>query len=615
MRDWKPFARRRLCAAVLAIGAAWCAHAEEARPQADFAGTYDGSVGVLSFKLHVRIRPSGALSCTLDHFGPDKPWMLTCADVRLEAGVFSFVLPDIHVQWSGTLAADGKALNGRWTQSGQEQGVNFLREPFTPAVHPSAVDGIWMGTYPMPENKTGRAQLFVRSDSAGREYCTMDLPDIYTPDLECANVVLRGNHLDFDVPAEGIHWSGAVAQNGNSLDGTTTWEIIEGSAKKVHEGAQSFLRQSGFIAEHLAPPIHYDGALPAVSVEKMQDVLATDLAGALTNGALAPATGGGVTIGVYQRGERRIFSFGAARTDAIYEVGSVTKTFTGLLLAQMAEQKEVRLDEPVRLLLPAGVVSASAGSEITLLDLATQRSGLPPMPENISVANLDQPYSDYHTADLYAYLRSRGVGNDAHEVSDFGSLGFGLLGVALANGAGASYGEALRAEITGPLKMSDMAVKLSAEQVSRLAPGHDEGYSPAKPWDSDVFAGAIALRSTADDMLTYLVANLHPEALPAQPGPAATLPGAIRESLQVKGQMASGMGIAMGWLYQKETGNYWHNGATAAHSAYLFFNPEGDFAAVVLFNTSPGANGSFAEVLGRHIYQRLTGKPAAALVF
>ena len=77
--------------------------------------------------------------------------------------------------------------------------------------------------------------------------------------------------------------------------------------------------------------------------------------------------------------------------------------------------------------------------------------------------------------------------------------------------------------------------------------------------------------------------------------------------------MTGNMQIALGWLYQAETGNYWHNGATAAHSMYAFFNPKDDFAAVVLYNTSPGVQGSFAEVLGRHISQRLAGKPAISL--
>lgn len=616
MYRWKFSPAGYLCALLVAAAVAGGTLAAPQQPETPLSGTFDGAIGVLSFKLHLRIRPSGALTCTLDHLNPDQqPWMLTCADVHAAQRELSFAVPTIHAQWHGSLASDGSTLNGTWTQSGQSQIVNFHRVPFTPAQHPSAVDGIWLGTYPLPENKTGRAQLLVRSDSAGREYCTMDLPDIYTLDLECADVTLSGNHLDFDVPVGGIHWSGTLAPNGNSLDGKTTWEVIEGSATKVQEGSQSFSRQTAFVAENPPPALHYDPAIQPVSVDRMQDVLTADLKEALAAGPLAPSTGGGVSIGIYQHGVQRIFSFGAVRPDSIYEIGSITKTFTGLLLAQMVEQKQVQFDQPVRLLLPPGTVSAPAGSEITLLDLAAQRSGLPPMPDNISVANLEQPYADYHPADLYAYLRRNGVANSAHEVSDYGSLGFGLLGVALSDRAGRPYADLLKSEVTDPLKLTDTAANLTPDQAKRVAPGHDQFHGPAKMWDTDALAGALALHSTAGDMLTYLVANLHPDKLTntTDSQNAAALPAAIRETLQVRGQLPSGMGIALGWLYQKETGNYWHNGATAAHSAYIFFNPEGDFAAVVLFNTSPGGNGSFAEVLGRHIYQRFTGKPAVSL--
>jgi len=165
------------------------------------------------------------------------------------------------------------------------------------------------------------------------------------------------------------------------------------------------------------------------------------------------------------------------------------------------------------------------------------------------------------------------------------------------------------------LGLKDTAITLSPEQQLRFIVGHDQFHLPAKAWDSDALAGAIALRSTAGDMLTYLEAHLHPESLNPVAGSsgAATLSAALRQSLQPQAETAPGMQIALGWLYQTETGNYWHNGATAAYSAYAFFNPKGDYAAVVLLNASPGYRGSFVELLGRHISQRLAGKPAISL--
>jgi CubicO group peptidase (beta-lactamase class C family) len=275
----------------------------------------------------------------------------------------------------------------------------------------------------------------------------------------------------------------------------------------------------------------------------------------------------------------------------------------------------VKLDEPVRELLPSGAVAKPDGAEITLLNLATQRSGLPPMPDNINVGNLDQPYADYHAADLVAWLGKHGVANPTPASSPFGSLGFGLLGVALASRAAESYGDLVQDEIARPLGLNDTVLSLTTGQQARLIAGHDEFHKPAKVWESDALAGAIGLRSTAGDMLTYLEAHLHPERLTVVPGlpGSATLKDALRQSLRPRGEVTGSMQISLGWLYQPETGNYWHNGATAEYSMYAFFNPKGDNAAVVLYNSSPGAQGSFAEVLARHISQRLAGKQAISL--
>jgi D-alanyl-D-alanine-carboxypeptidase/D-alanyl-D-alanine-endopeptidase len=151
------------------------------------------------------------------------------------------------------------------------------------------------------------------------------------------------------------------------------------------------------------PPRYDSGAAP-VSVKDLRVVLDRDLVEALKSAELAPATGGGLVIGVIQHGVRRVFAYGTAKEDSIFEIGSITKIFTGLILAQMVEQRKVNLDEPVRELLPDGIVSKPAEPEITLLDLATQRSGLPRMPDNFHPANPEDPYADYGSANLYEYL-------------------------------------------------------------------------------------------------------------------------------------------------------------------------------------------------------------------
>ena len=580
------------------------------------AGDYAGEIGPQQATLHLKIDASGALSGTLDHLDPPTPWMFTCADVHLDGQTLSFTVPSVGATWKGAVAVDGSSLSGTWAQKGSSWFVSFQRQQFVPATRPSPVDGIWLGVQPVA-NTSSRIQIVVKSDINGHKFCTMDVLDLYYMDLECAHVAFKDGDFSFDVPAAGEHWSGKLSADGKTLAGSVTARLLTSSGEQNIASPLTFTRQSSVAAEKARPAPAYDAAMPPVSAADMQSVLDRDLAEALNSGELASATGAGVSIAVYAHGVRRVFSYGTAKPDSIYEIGSLTKTFTGLLLSQMAAQRKVRLNEPVRELLPPGTVARPQGAEITLLDLATRRSGLPPMPDNISLANIDNPYADYHAADLLAYIGKHGVANPTAASSPFGSLGFGLLAVALANRAGTSYADLLKEEITGPLGMNDTVLTLSPEQQLRFLPGHDQFHGPAKAWDADALAGAISIRSTAADMLVYLEASLHPESLKPAAGSAgaATLAAALRQSLQPQTEVVPEMQIALGWLYQKETGNYWHNGATAAYSSYAFFNPKGDYAAVVLLNGSPGVNGSFVEVLGRHISQRLAGRPAISLVY
>jgi D-alanyl-D-alanine-carboxypeptidase/D-alanyl-D-alanine-endopeptidase len=279
-----------------------------------------------------------------------------------------------------------------------------------------------------------------------------------------------------------------------------------------------------------------------VPVGELKAVLDRDLAAALKDGALAPATGGGVVIGVVQRGARRIFAYGPVKEDSIFEIGSISKTFTALMLAQMVSQHKVKLDEPVRELLPQGTVARPAGAEITLLDLATQQSGLPPMPDNFHPADPQDPYADYHPANLYDFIAKHGVSKPADARFNYSNLGLGLLGQALANRAAMTYPELLKALVTGPLGLSDTGVKLSPEQEKRFAPGHGPQHQVVHPWNIDALAGAGAIRSTAGDMLTYLEAQLHPDR-----APAGTLGSALAMCHELRADSFPGMKVALAW--------------------------------------------------------------------
>lgn len=361
-------------------------------------------------------------------------------------------------------------------------------------------------------------------------------------------------------------------------------------------------------------PSAFQAAEPPITAENAERVMERDLAEALKSGVLAPGTGVGVSIGVVVHGARCVFSLGAARPDSIFEIGSITKTFTALILAQMVQQGMVKYDEPVRELLPRGTVDKPEGAEITLVDLATQHSGLPRMPGNFSPADPGNPFADYDAAKLYAFLRQHGVGKTGDPAYLYSNLGFGLLGHVLAVRSGMKYPELLKKEVLSPLRLTDTMVALSVVQQARFVQGHDGGGRPAHAWDLDALAGAGSIRSTAGDMLTYVSANLRPESVAKSSTPQGrTLAAAIKETHKLRGDAFGGQKIGLAWHYIPETGTYWHNGATGGYSSYAFFNFEGDYAGVVLLNETLGPKGSFADRIGEHLGERLAGKPAIDL--
>jgi CubicO group peptidase (beta-lactamase class C family) len=519
------------------------------------------------------------------------------ANFHLDGKALSFDVPSVGGKWHGTVSDDGATLTGSWSQ-GQEIPLVFNRDqPFAAAEKPSPVDGIWLGTL-SAGGANLRVQTQVKSDRAGKLYCSLNSLDQGAMDLACENVQLDGSRFSFEVPAVKGSWSGTLAESGNELAGTWT----QGAPLPLR-----FTRQTSLAKPKAPEPPKFGEAMPPVPLADLKSVLDRDLAEALKDGALAPSTGGGVAIGVLQHGTRRIFTYGPIKEDSIFEIGSVTKTFTGLILAQMVVQHKVKLDDPVRELLPPGTVAKPDGAEITLLDLATQHSGLPRMPDNFNPADLQDPYADYRPANLYEYLAKHGVSKPADAKFNYSNLGVGLLGQALANRAATTYPDLLKTLVAEPLKLNDTVVKLSPEQEKRFAQGHGPGHQPAHPWTLDALAGAGAVRSTASDMLTYLEAQLHPDRT------AGTLPAALAMCHDLRSDMSPNMKIGLAWLFETDTGNFWHNGATGAYSSYALFNPKEDFAVIVLFNATVSGNGSFADTLGQHIAQRLTGKPAVLL--
>jgi len=575
-----------------------------AQTKPDIAGDYIGTLGPLHLRLHLMSGASGTLNGTMD--SPDQGANgIACADFHLESNALSFSVPAVHGSWKGTVAGDGRTLTGTWDQ-GNPMSLIFTRDTFVPGAKASRIDGIWLGAL-QAGSASLRIQLHIKSDNTGQEFCSLDSLDQHAMGLECAKAVFSGDDFSFDVPPVQGHFAGRLSADGNTLSGT--W------SQNGNSLPLALTRQANEIAAKPIPPPKYDPAMAPVAATDLQSVLDRDFAAALKSGELAPSTEAGVSIAVMDHGTKRVLTYGVAKPDSIFEIGSITKTFTGLILSQMVEQNEVKFDDPVRELLPPGTVAKPAGAEITLLDLATQHSGLPRMPDNFKPGDPANPYVDYRAANLYEFLAKQGVAKPEKPGFLYSNLGFGLLGQALSVHAKISYPALLKQEVLDPLGMHDTAVALSPEQQARFIAGHTADHNPAHAWDLDAFAGAGAIRSTAPDMLRYLEANLHPENVKAaDASPAAkTISAALTQQHEIRSDSFGGQKIALAWLFDPATGNYWHNGATGGYSSYAFFNPKGDYAAVVLLNATIGESGSYADRIGEHISERLAGKPAISL--
>ena len=322
----------------------------------------------------------------------------------------------------------------------------------------------------------------------------------------------------------------------------------------------------------------------------------------------------GIVVGVLEPSGRRIVTYGKAEKtgapaldgDTVFEIGSITKVFTSLLLADAANRGELSLTDPIAKYLPASVTVPARGRAITLEDLSSHSSGLPRLPTNFAPRNASNPYADFTVEQLYQFLSSHTLSRDAGASYEYSNLGAGLLGHVLARRSGMDYESLVKARVTGPLGMTSTSVTLSPAMRARLATGHDAALAPTSNWDIPTLAGAGALRSSANDMLTFLEAFLGYRKTP--------LAGAM--ATMVKPRMPAGPNLHVGLAWHISTGNgktiVWHNGGTGGYRTFLAFDPAARTGVVVLANAGTIAG---PDDIGRHLLDPkspllATGSPA-----
>lgn len=286
----------------------------------------------------------------------------------------------------------------------------------------------------------------------------------------------------------------------------------------------------------------------------------------------------------------------SAGGDCLFSIGSITKTFTALLLADMVETGRVSLRDLVGTHVPEAVACV----DVTLHELATHTSGLPQLPDPLPARGAQCPHDPYSAVTPGDMLQAAKAAVPGPLRGDFeySNFGYALLGVALSAAAGDSFETLLRARVLDPLGLHDTIFDVHDDQ--RLVDGHDLAGVPVPAWHNQAMAGCGSLLSTSGDLGHYLAAQLDPDATPL----AAAIKATHRPLLQ-RGDRQS---TALGWAVdESERGpRYWHNGGTSGFSAYACFNPRARTGVCVVLSRTPSRDGSLERV-GNRLLDTLAG--------
>jgi D-alanyl-D-alanine-carboxypeptidase/D-alanyl-D-alanine-endopeptidase len=316
----------------------------------------------------------------------------------------------------------------------------------------------------------------------------------------------------------------------------------------------------------------------------------------------------GMAVCVVTPNRKRFVAYGRERlsdprpvtSETMFEIGSITKVFTALLLADMAHRGEVRLDDPVARHLPGDFhLPDFDGRQITLADLATHTSGLPTWPpfglpvrppfDAAALSAFFEAVSRFSLEDFKTWLAH--FHPEPHPPTASGwwysNAGYALLGMALAYRGGQSFESLLQARVIKPIGLHDTTFHPTAAMELRLAEGHDAALKPVPPLDLGICNAAGALRSTPSDLSRFAAAIL--------PGSGARVARNEQLLLTVR-RPAPWIGgtQALGWEVLDAPGGTFvsKDGVTIGQAASMVFDPDRRVAIMVFSNTFPDVSKS-----------------------
>lgn len=291
-----------------------------------------------------------------------------------------------------------------------------------------------------------------------------------------------------------------------------------------------------------------------------------------------------ILLGIVNQKGRQIYSVGINDKsnilikDRIFEIGSISKVFTAALLQTMIRDNIVQLNDPVIKVQPKYVQAFSTdGKEITLKDLITHHANLPRYPSNVKVKDKMNPFASYRTEDLDEFLSNFKLKKYKRKFK-YSNVGVGILGNLLASVLDTEYEEAINTRICKPLGMNDTFVHLSDMDRQRVIISYRKN-KEIPPFSAPALPGAGVLKSTLNDMLTFLEANLGLIDHPLQQVFNQT--HKIQSNISVDNNTLMGLGWMVSKDKQTKNNIHWHNGGTVGFNTYIGMKKEKKMGIII----------------------------------
>lgn len=310
----------------------------------------------------------------------------------------------------------------------------------------------------------------------------------------------------------------------------------------------------------------------------------------------------GIFVAVLDNEKRNYFSSGFANPDTqkifdsttVFEIGSITKTFTAYLLMAVLHEKGISDSVSIISYLPDTVQKNKNLQSISFLSLMNHTSGLPRLPDNMKVENARQPYENYSEKDLYDYLKVCSPKPDGK--SNYSNLGGGLAGILAERISGKTYAQLLDWYIFLPFNMVTEANAVTGS--TNNSQGYFAKDDKTPYWNMNVLAPAGGLKCSGSEMLTYLQ-NL---CFPKTENSKRIIDELTTQTVAINERIAVGRGWHI--FYEKDEPTiYWHNGATYGFSTFCAFLKGSSKVVTVVINQT-GKN-SVSDLLGIKIIKQM----------